>query len=41
MLEGQRIFEGIFDGTAIRILDSIEKLKLKKGQRIKLYAEEL
>lgn len=37
--DGRRIFEGIFDGTFVRILDSIEGLKLKKGQKVKLYVE--
>lgn len=38
-VDSRRIFEGIFDGTAVRILDSIESLKLKKGQKVKLYIE--
>lgn len=38
--DGRRVFEGFFDGTVVRILDSIESLKLKKGQKIKLYVED-
>lgn len=37
--DGRRVFEGIFDGAVVRILDSMEGLKLKKGQKIKLYVE--
>lgn len=36
----RRVFEGFFDGSVVRILDSIESLKLKKGQKIKLYVED-
>lgn len=37
----RRVFDGFFDGAVVRILDSIEKLKLEKGQMIKLYVEEV
>ncbi len=37
----RRVFDGFFDGAVVRILDSIEKLKLEKGQMIKLYVEDV
>lgn len=38
-LDGRRILEGIFDGTVVRILDSLDSLNIKKGQTVKLYIE--
>lgn len=37
--DGRRIFEGYFDGTAVRILDVLDGLNIRKGQRFKLYLE--
>lgn len=37
--DGRKIFEGLFDGMAVRILDSLEGLNIKKGQKFKLYIE--
>lgn len=36
----RKVYEGIFDGESIRILNTGEKSKLKYGQRIKFYIEE-
>ena len=36
----RKIYEGIFDGESIRILNTGEKSKLRSGQRIKFYIEE-
>ena len=36
----RKLYEGIFDGESIRILNTGEKSKLRYGQRIKFYIEE-
>ncbi len=37
--DGRRILEGIFDGSVVRLLGSLEGLNLKKGQKFRLYVE--
>lgn len=35
----EQYIEGYFDGTCVRILDSIDNLNLKEGQKFKLFIE--
>lgn len=36
-----QIFEGIYDGSVIRLLNSLDGFNIKKGQKFKLYIEEI
>ena len=38
-IEERQYFEGYFDGTCVRILDSLENLNIKKGQKFRLFIE--
>lgn len=38
-IENRQFLNGIFDGKVIKILDSLENLHIKKGQKIKLFYE--